>query len=63
VPIRTAAWYSKQSNTFSDILVEVRRVLWRERYFAQVAENKDLIEIFTKEGLVAEILEHLAEAI
>jgi hypothetical protein len=63
VPIRTAAWYSKQSNTFSDILVEVRRVLWRERYFAQVAENKDLIEIFTKEGLMAEIIDHLAEAI
>jgi hypothetical protein len=23
IPMRTAAWYSKQSNTFSDILVEV----------------------------------------
>jgi hypothetical protein len=63
VPIRTAAWYSKQSNTFSDILVEVRRILWRERYFAQVVENRDLTEIFTRDGLIAEIIDHLAEAV
>jgi len=62
-PIRAAAWYSKRVNTFSDILVEVRRILWRERYFDQVAENRDLIEIFTQEGFAAEILEHLSEAI
>ena len=63
IPVRTAAWYSKQSNTFSDILVEVRRILWRERYFVQVAENRDLKEIFTRDGLMAEIIDHLAEAL
>jgi hypothetical protein len=63
VPIRTAAWYSKQSNTFSDILVEVRRILWRERYFEQVVENRDLKEIFTQDGLMDEIINHLAEAV
>jgi hypothetical protein len=63
IPIRTAAWYSKQSNTFSDILVEVRRILWRERYFVQVAENDDLKEILTQNGLMAEIVDHLAEAL
>jgi hypothetical protein len=62
-PIRAAAWYSKRINTFSDVLVEVRRILWRERYFVQVSENRDLTEIPTQEGLVAEILEHLSEAI
>ena len=63
IPVRTAAWYSKQSNTFSDILVEVRRILWRERYFVQVAENRDLNEIVTRDGLMAEIIDHLAEAL
>jgi hypothetical protein len=63
IPVRTAAWYSKQSNTFSDILVEVRRILWRERYFVQVTENEDLKEILTQNGLMAEIVDHLAEAL
>jgi hypothetical protein len=63
VPMRTAAWYSKQSNTFSDILVEVRRILWRERYFAQVVENGDLTEILSRDGLMDEIIDHLAEAV
>jgi hypothetical protein len=63
VPMRTAAWYSKQGNTFSDILVEVRRILWRERYFAQVVENRDLTEILARDGLLNEIIDHLAEAV
>ena len=63
IPMRTAAWYSKQSNTFSDILVEVRRILWRERYFEQVVENSDLIEILARDGLMTEIIDHLAEAV
>ena len=63
IPMRTAAWYSKQSNTFSDILVEVRRNLWRERYFEQVVENSDLIEILARDGLMTEIIDHLAEAV
>ena len=63
IPIRTSAWYSKQSNTFSDILVEVRRILWRERYFEQVVENRDLKEIFTQDGLMDKIINHLAEAV
>ena len=63
VPIRGAAWYLKKSNTFSDVLVAVRRVVWRERYFVQVLEKGDLKEILHQEGLVAEIVEHLTEAI
>jgi len=63
VPIRGAAWYRKKSNTFSDVLVAVRQVLWRERYFSQVLEKGDLKEILHRKGLVAEIIVHLAEAI
>ncbi len=63
IPVRTAAWYSKQCNTFSDVLVEVRRILWRDKYFLQVVEKGDLIEIFTREGFVEEIVDHLAEAV
>ena len=63
IPVRTAAWYSKQCNTFSDVLVEVRRILWRDKYFLQVVEKEDLIEMFTREGFVEEIVDHLAEVV
>ncbi len=63
IPVRKAAWYSKQCNTFSDVLVEVRRILWREKYFLQVVEKGNLIEMFTRDGFVEEIVDHLAEAI
>ena len=63
IPIRTAAWYSKPCNTFSDVLVEVRRILWRDKYFVEVAKNRDLIEIFSREGFMDEIVDHLAEAV
>lgn len=63
IPVRTAAWYSKRCNTFSDVFVEVRRILWRDKYFLQVVEKGDLIEMFTREGFVEEIVDHLAEAI
>lgn len=63
IPVRTAAWYFKQSNTFSDVLVEVRRILWRDKYFLQVVEKGDIIEKFTREGFVEELVDHLAEAV
>ena len=63
MPMRTAAWYSKQSNTFSDILVEVRRIYGGKRYFEQVVKNSDLIEILARDGLMTEIINHLAEAV
>lgn len=63
IPVRRAAWYSKQCNTFSDVLVEVRRILWRDKYFLQVVETGDLTEMFKREGFVEEIVDHLAEAV
>lgn len=63
IPVRTAAWYFKQCNTFSDVLVEVRRILWRDKYFLQVVEKGVLIEMFTRKVFIEEILDHLAEAV
>jgi hypothetical protein len=62
ITIRTSAWYSKKGVAFSDILVEVRRILWGERYFSQVIEKGELTKIFSQNRL-AEILNQLAEAI
>ena len=62
ITIRTSAWYSKKRVTFSDILVEVRKILWGEKYFLQVVEKRDLIEILNQNQW-ATILNHLSEAI
>ncbi len=62
ITIRGSAWYSKKKVTFSDILVKVRQTLWRERYFSQVIEKGDLIEIFDL-GNLMEMLDHLAEVV
>lgn len=62
IPIRVSAWYTKKGVTFSDILVEVRRILWGEKYFSQVVEKGDITKIFNDKQWV-EILNQLAEAI
>lgn len=62
ITIRTSAWYLKKGITFSDLLVEVRQILWREQYFSQVIKNRDLTEISGQEWL-ATVLNHLAEVI
>ena len=39
-------WYDKQSElTFSDILVTIRRSIWKQRYFSKSADNPELIKI------------------
>ena len=63
ITIRISAWYStKKGVAFSDVLVEVRRILWREKYFMQVDENGDLKEILDIEDF-SKILDQLAEAV
>ena len=57
-----SAWYSKQWLTFSDVLIAVRRVIWKERYFSQVAEKDDLKEIFCGGGMDV-ILDQLADVV
>lgn len=39
-------WYDKQGElTFSDILVTIRRSIWKQRYFSKSANNPELIKI------------------
>ena len=57
-----SAWYSKQWLTLSDVLIAVRRVIWKERYFSQVAEKDDLKEIFCGGGMDV-ILDQLADVV
>ena len=59
---KESAWHSKQWLAFSDILIAVRRLIWRERYFSQVIEKDDLEEIFSR-GDVDTILDQLADVV
>jgi hypothetical protein len=45
MPIRTAAWYGKQSATFSDTIALARRYLWRAQTLAMLDKSSDTIEI------------------
>lgn len=45
IPIRTAAWYDKQSATFSDTIALVRRHLWRAQTLAMLDKSADTIKI------------------
>jgi len=59
---KESAWYSKQLLTFSDVLIAVRRLIWREKYFSQVAETDDLEEIVSRENIDT-ILDQLSDVI
>lgn len=42
-------WYDKQGElAFSDILVAVRRSIWKQRYFSNSANNPELSKIVEK---------------
>ena len=62
-PLRAqqTAWYRKSEVTFSDALKEVRRHLWRNRYFERSEEESDPREIPSEE-MVATLIDQLAEA-
>jgi len=45
LPIRRAAWYAKQSATFSDTIAFVRRYLWSHQHFQMSATNTEMIKI------------------
>jgi hypothetical protein len=60
IMVQKSAWYSKQRLTFSDILIAVRRLIWKERYFSHVTENSELKEMFSREEIDT-ILDRLAD--
>ena len=45
VPIRRAAWYAKQSATFSDTIALVRRYLWSHQHFQMSQISSDMIKV------------------
>jgi hypothetical protein len=45
LPVRRAAWYSKQSATFSDTIAFVRRFLWSHQHFQMSETKADIIKV------------------
>ena len=60
LPIRRAAWYAKQSATFSDTIAFVRRYLWSHQHFQMSATDTEMIKI--PRSLVERLTETLCYA-
>src|SRR5436305_650014 len=45
LPVRSAAWYAKESATFSDTIAYVRRWLWSHRHFQMSQTTSDMIKV------------------
>lgn len=45
LPARGAAWYNKQSATFSDTIAFVRRFLWSHQHFQMSGTTADMIKV------------------
>ena len=60
LPIRRAAWYAKQSATFSDTIALVRRYLWSHHHFQMSQINSDMIKV--PRSLVERLTETLCYA-
>ncbi len=58
LPIRQAAWYTKQNATFSDVLAFVRRAIWAEKYLGNLIPGSDRLELPRSE--IEALLERLA---
>jgi len=60
LPIRRAAWYAKQSATFSDTIALVRRHLWSHHHFQMSRISNDMIKV--PRSLVERLTEMLCYA-
>lgn len=45
LPVRSAAWYAKESATFSDTIAYVRRWLWSDHHFQMSQTTSDMIKV------------------
>jgi len=45
MPVRTAAWYAKETATFSDTIAMVRRHVWSESYLSMSDSTPDVIKV------------------
>jgi len=57
IPVRTAAWYTKQLPTFADAIAFVRRCLWRSCHFSTSSQRSDVLKV------PRSILERLTDAV
>ncbi len=60
VPVRRAAWYGKQSATFSDTIAWVRRWLWSHQHFQMSETDSEMIKV--PRSLVERLTETLCYA-
>ena len=60
LPVRRAAWYAKQSATFSDTIAYVRRYLWTHQHFQMSETAPEMIKI--PRSLVERLTETLCYA-
>jgi hypothetical protein len=44
-PVRAAAWYNKQTPTFSDAIAIVRRCLWKNCHFSMSCEKDEIVKV------------------
>ena len=56
-PVRTAAWYEKQTPTFADAIAIVRRCLWSSCHFSTSGKNSDVVKV------PRSLLERLTDAV
>jgi DDE superfamily endonuclease len=45
IPVRTAAWYTKELPTFADALALVRRCLWRRGHFSTSSQSREGVKV------------------
>jgi hypothetical protein len=57
LPVRTAAWYTKEQPTFADAMALVRRCLWRSCHFSTSSPRSDVVKI------PCSVLERLTDAV
>jgi len=56
-PVRTAAWYEKQTPTFADAIAIVRRYLWSSCHFSMSGNKRDVVKV------PRSLLERLTDAV
>jgi hypothetical protein len=45
VPVRTAAWYTKERSTVTDVIALARRCLWSDCHFSTSSQSHDVLEV------------------
>jgi hypothetical protein len=57
VPVRLAAWYTKELPTFADAIALARRCLWNSCHFSTSSESRDVVKV------PRSLLERLTDAV